>query len=149
MIGQILGGRYELKEIIGDGGMSTVYKAHCRVLDRIVAVKVLRSEFSRDAGFVERFNIEAQAVGKINHPNIVNIFDVGQDGNVHYIVMEYVEGKCLKDLIVEQGQHSGGNSSGYYGDGAGRSASCPRKRYNPPGYQASEYSHYQYWNGLK
>lgn len=103
MIGQVLGERYELKEIIGDGGMSTVYKGHCQVLDRVVAVKILKPEFSRDAVFVERFKTEALAVARISHPNIVNIFDVGQEGDVYYIVMECVEGKSLKELIQEKG----------------------------------------------
>lgn len=103
MIGQVLGERYELQEVIGDGGMSTVYKGHCQVLDRVVAIKILKPEFSRDQVFVERFKTEALAVAKISHPNIVNIFDVGQEGDVYYIVMEYVEGKSLKELIQEKG----------------------------------------------
>lgn len=103
MIGQVLGGRYELKEVIGDGGMSTVYRAHCRVLDRTVAIKVLKSEFSKDTVFVERFKTEALAVAKISHPNIVNIFDVGQEDDTYYIVMECVEGQTLKDLIQAEG----------------------------------------------
>ncbi|NMC28264.1 MAG: Stk1 family PASTA domain-containing Ser/Thr kinase, partial [Syntrophomonadaceae bacterium] len=97
-----LGGRYELLEIIGEGGMSTVYKARDRVLDRIVAVKILRSEFASDKGFVEKFKSEALAVASFSHPNIVNIYDVGQENDVHYIVMEFVDGKTLKEIIREQ-----------------------------------------------
>ena len=95
----ILGGRYELLEIIGEGGMARVYKAHCRILDRIVAVKILKEEFSRDKSFVEKFKTEALSAARINHPNIVNIYDVGQEGDIYYIVMEMVEGKTLKEII--------------------------------------------------
>lgn len=99
MLGTILGNRYELLEQVGEGGMATVYKARCRILDRIVAVKVLKEEYSRDAGFVQKFRTEAQAAARLSHPNIVNIFDVGQDNDIYFIVMEYVEGETLKDLI--------------------------------------------------
>ena len=102
MNGTTLGGRYELIEIIGEGGMSTVYKARDRILDRIVAVKVLKDEFSKDKGFVEKFKTEALSAASISHPNIVNIYDVGQENDVHYIVMEYVDGKTLKDIIRNQ-----------------------------------------------
>ncbi|HRW12920.1 MAG TPA: protein kinase [Syntrophomonas sp.] len=95
----ILGGRYELLEIIGEGGMAKVYKAHCRILDRIVAIKVLKEEYSCDQGFVEKFKTEALSAARINHPNIVNIYDVGQEGDIYYIVMELVEGKTLKEII--------------------------------------------------
>jgi len=97
-----LGSRYELIEIIGEGGMSTVFKARDRILDRIVAVKLLKDEFSKDKGFVEKFKTEALSAASISHPNIVNIYDVGQEKDVHYIVMEYVDGKTLKDVIRKQ-----------------------------------------------
>jgi serine/threonine-protein kinase len=100
--GTVLGGRYELIEIIGEGGMATVYKARDRVLDRIVAVKILKDEFSRDKNFVEKFKTEALSAARISHPNIVNIYDVGQENNIHYIVMELVDGKTLKDMIRSQ-----------------------------------------------
>ncbi|MDR1617304.1 MAG: Stk1 family PASTA domain-containing Ser/Thr kinase [Syntrophomonadaceae bacterium] len=99
MIGINLGGRYELLELIGEGGMAVVYKAHCQVLDRIVAVKILKDEFSKDAGFVEKFRTEALAAAQLSHPNIMSIYDVGQDNDVYYIVMEYIEGMNLKELI--------------------------------------------------
>ncbi|MDD3363592.1 MAG: protein kinase [Syntrophomonas sp.] len=102
MNGTVLGGRYELIEIIGEGGMSTVYKARDRVLDRIVAVKILKDEFSRDKNFVEKFKTEALSAARISHPNIVNIYDVGQENDIHYIVMELVDGKTLKDMIRSQ-----------------------------------------------
>lgn len=102
MEGMVLGNRYELLEKIGEGGMATVYKARCQILDRIVAVKILKEEFSFNKSFVEKFKIEAMAAARITHPNIVNIYDVGQQGDVYYIVMEYVEGRSLKEIISEQ-----------------------------------------------
>jgi serine/threonine-protein kinase len=82
--------------------MATVYKAHCRILDRIVAVKVLNSDLANDPSLVGRFKSEALAAARLSHPNLVNIFDVGEDAGVHYIVMECVEGKTLKDYIKER-----------------------------------------------
>lgn len=104
MEGQILGSRYELIEKIGGGGMALVYKAKCRLLNRYVAVKILRPEFTNDEEFVKRFRIEAQAAASLSHPNIVSIYDVGCDGNVHYIVMEYIDGITLKKYISQKGQ---------------------------------------------
>ncbi|HEY9059511.1 MAG TPA: Stk1 family PASTA domain-containing Ser/Thr kinase [Pseudobacteroides sp.] len=103
MEGQILGNRYELIEKIGGGGMALVYKAKCSLLNRFVAVKILRQEFTNDQEFVKRFRIEAQSAASLSYPNIVSIYDVGQDGNIHYIVMEYIEGVTLKDYIEEKG----------------------------------------------
>ncbi len=102
MVGTVLGGRYELQEKIGEGGMANVYTAHCRILDRIVAVKILKEEFSQDKNFVNKFRTEALAAASLSHPNIVNIFDVGQEDGIHYIVMEYVEGQTLQDIINDQ-----------------------------------------------
>lgn len=99
---KILGNRYELLEKIGEGGMSYVYKARCQILDRIVAIKILKEEYSNDHAFVNRFRTEAMAAARLSHPNIVNIYDVGEQGDVYYIVMEYVEGKTLKELIAEE-----------------------------------------------
>ncbi|MEN6349006.1 MAG: protein kinase [Syntrophomonas sp.] len=98
----VLGDRYELLEKIGEGGMASLYKARCRTLDRIVAVKILKPEFLNDRSFVEKFNTEALAAGQLSHPNIVNIYDVGQQDDIYYIVMEYVEGKTLKEIIDEE-----------------------------------------------
>lgn len=103
MEGQLLGNRYELIERIGGGGMAVVYKARCRLLNRYVAVKILRTEFTDDEEFVKRFRIEAQAAASLSHPNIVPIFDVGHDNNIHYIVMEYVDGITLKEYIRQMG----------------------------------------------
>ncbi len=99
MEGQILGNRYELIEKIGGGGMALVYKARCNLLNRYVAVKILRSEFTNDEEFVKRFRIEAQSAASLSHPNIVSIYDVGRENNIHYIVMEYVDGVTLKEYI--------------------------------------------------
>lgn len=102
MIGKVLGNRYEIIEKIGTGGMSIVYKAKCRLLNRFVAVKILRDEFADNAEFIKRFKIEAQAAASLSHPNIVSIYDVGNQDNLNYIVMEYVDGVTLKEYITEK-----------------------------------------------
>ena len=101
--GRLIGNRYEILEKIGNGGMATVYKARCHVLNRNVAVKVLKEEFTTDAEFVKRFNIEAQSAASLSHPNIVSIYDVGNEGDIYYIVMELVQGKTLKEIITDEG----------------------------------------------
>ncbi len=98
----VLGDRYELMDKIGEGGMASVYRARCRTLDRIVAVKILKEELLNDKSFVEKFNTEALSAAQLSHPNIVNVFDVGQQEQLYYIVMEYVEGKSLKELLDEE-----------------------------------------------
>ncbi|NLJ32970.1 MAG: Stk1 family PASTA domain-containing Ser/Thr kinase [Firmicutes bacterium] len=103
MKGRILGARYELLERLGGGGMAIVYKAHCHVLDRLVAIKFLREEFLYDEDFVRRFRREARAAAALSHPNIVGIYDVGQEGDQQYIVMEYVQGQNLKDYLRTRG----------------------------------------------
>jgi len=102
MIGHELGGRYEIIERIGGGGMALVYRAHDILLNRNVAVKILRQQFVHDEEFVRRFNREAQAAASLSHPNIVSVYDVGQQDDTHYIVMEYVEGRNLNDIIKER-----------------------------------------------
>ena len=99
----ILGNRYEIIKKIGDGGMAFVYKAKDILLNRIVAVKVLRPEFVDDDEFLGKFKREAEAVASLSHPNIVNVYDVGEEGKVHYIVMEYVDGQNLKEIIKNEG----------------------------------------------
>ena len=99
----ILGNRYQIIRKIGDGGMAFVYQAKDKLLNRIVAVKVLRPEFADDAEFLAKFKREAEAVANITHPNIVNVYDVGQEDKVHYIVMEYVDGQNLKEIIKNEG----------------------------------------------
>ena len=103
MIGEILGNRYELLEQIGEGGMSIVYKARCNKLNRFVAVKILKNEFADNEEIVKKFKIEATAIATLSHSNIVNVLDVGSQDNMNYIVMEYVSGKTLKDVIKEFG----------------------------------------------
>ena len=101
--GKILGNRYEILEIIGKGGMATVYKAQDKMLKRYVAIKVLREEFTTDEEFIKRFNTEAQSAASLTHPNIVSIYDVGIENNIYYIVMELIQGKTLKQIIDEDG----------------------------------------------
>jgi beta-lactam-binding protein with PASTA domain/tRNA A-37 threonylcarbamoyl transferase component Bud32 len=103
MIGQLLGNRYEIIAKLGSGGMAHVYRARCTVLNRIVTVKVMRKELAEDKDFVHRFQIEAQAVALLSHPNIVSIYDVGEENGLPYLVMEYVEGDNLKEIIRQKG----------------------------------------------
>jgi len=103
MSSRILAGRYELLEKIGDGGMAVVYKARCRLLNRFVAIKILKPEFTKDLKFIENFRRESQSAASLTHPNIVNIYDVGKEGNIHYIVMELIEGQVLSDIIKNEG----------------------------------------------
>ena len=103
MIGEKLVNRYEILEKVGDGGMALVYRAKDTLLNRIVAVKVLRDQFSSDMEFVERFRREAQSAASLSHPNVVNIYDVGQTDTAHFIVMEYVQGQNLSAVIREKG----------------------------------------------
>jgi len=101
MSSRLLSGRYELLEKIGDGGMAVVYKGKDRLLNRFIAIKILRPEFTKDASFVENFKRESQAAAGLSHPNIVSVYDVGKEGNINYIVMELVEGRNLSDIIAE------------------------------------------------
>jgi serine/threonine protein kinase len=103
VIGKVLGNRYEIIEKIGGGGMALVYKAKCRLLNRFVAVKILRAEFTEDEEFVKKFKRESQAAASLSHPNIVGIYDVGMEDNIYYIVMEYIKGQTLKELIRQKG----------------------------------------------
>jgi serine/threonine-protein kinase len=103
VIGRLLGKRYEILERIGGGGMAVVYRARCTYLNRTVAIKVLRPQFTTDEEFVRRFRREAEAAASLSHPNIVSVYDVGQEDGTHYIVMEYVAGRTLKDLIRARG----------------------------------------------
>lgn len=100
---KVLAGRYELLERIGEGGMSVVYKAKDKLLNRFVAIKILKPEFINDHKFIDSFRRESQAAASMTHPNIVNIYDVGKEGNIHYIVMELIEGTALSDCIKDEG----------------------------------------------
>ncbi|MBR5981446.1 MAG: Stk1 family PASTA domain-containing Ser/Thr kinase [Firmicutes bacterium] len=100
---RILAGRYELLEKIGEGGMAVVFKARDRLLSRFVAIKILRPEYTKDTMFIESFRRESQIAAGLVHPNIVNVYDVGKEGNIYYIVMELIEGRPLSDIIKEEG----------------------------------------------
>ncbi len=103
MIGSTISGRYVVQAIVGTGGMAVVYRAYDQKANRVVAIKVLRPEFESDEEFVRRFSREAEAASKVSHENIVNMLDVGTDGDLRYIVMEYVDGTTLKELIRQRG----------------------------------------------
>lgn len=103
-LGMYLQDRYEILDQIGSGGMSEVYRAKCHKLNRLVAIKVLKEEFSLDSNFVSKFKMEAQAAASLSHPNIVSVYDVVDDGDLHYIVMELIEGITLKSYILKKGQ---------------------------------------------
>lgn len=108
MIGRRLGGRYEVLEKVGGGGMALVYKARDTFLNRTVAVKLLRPQYAEDEEFLGRFRREAQSAARLSHPNVVNVYDVGQEGSSHYIVMEFIEGSTLKQLVKNNGPLSSG-----------------------------------------
>ncbi len=101
--GKVIGSRYEIIQKVGNGGMAIVYKARDMVLNRFVAVKVLRDEFTTDEEFIKRFETEAQSAARLTHANIVSIYDVGVDNGIYFIVMELIQGKTLKEIIVEEG----------------------------------------------
>ncbi|MBR6220942.1 MAG: protein kinase [Clostridia bacterium] len=103
MIGRVISGRYVVQAVVGTGGMAVVYRAFDQKKNRIVAIKVLRPEYESDEEFVRRFSREAEAASKVSHENIVNMLDVGIDGDLRYIVMEYVDGQTLKDMIRQRG----------------------------------------------
>ena len=103
MVGEVLSDRYELEELVGTGGMSSVYRAHDRLLDRKVALKVLHEQYTDDEEYVERFRREARAVAALSHPNIVTVIDRGEHGGRQFIVFEYVAGENLKQLINRRG----------------------------------------------
>ena len=104
--GIVLGERYEIISRVGSGGMADVYKARDHKLSRLVAVKVMKAEFREDTSFVTKFQKEAQAAARLSHPNVVNVFDVGEDRGLYYIVMELVEGITLKNYITKKGKLS-------------------------------------------
>ncbi len=103
MIGKVIGGRYEIIEKLGEGGMANVYKAKCKILKRFISIKILKSELTNDDEFVRKFKDEAMEVAKLSDNNIVKVYDIGEEDNLHYIVMEYIDGKTLKEYIAEQG----------------------------------------------
>src|SRR5207248_11755701 len=100
MVGDVIAGRYELVELVGTGGMSSVYRAHDRLLERHVALKILHAQYTGDDEFVERFKREARSVAQLSHPNIVTVIDRGEDAGRQFIVFEYIDGENLKELVV-------------------------------------------------
>jgi serine/threonine-protein kinase len=103
VVGELIAGRYELEQIVGSGGMATVYRAHDRLLERAVALKILHEQFTQDPDALERFGREARAVAQLAHPNIVTVIDRGEDGGRPYIVFEYIGGENLKQLVAREG----------------------------------------------
>ncbi|MCX7884348.1 MAG: Stk1 family PASTA domain-containing Ser/Thr kinase [Caloramator sp.] len=104
LLGKILGGRYIILEKIGEGGMALVYKARCQLLNRYVAIKILKPEFTSDEEFIKKFKRESLSAASLSHPNIVSIYDVGEEDGIYYIVMELIQGKTLKEHIKENGK---------------------------------------------
>src|SRR6266581_8323931 len=104
MDGTVLSDRYRLDDLLGQGGMAQVYRGTDTVLGRTVAIKVLGPQYARDQAFVERFRREAQAAARLNHPGVVSVYDTGSDKDIHYIVMEYVDGKTLHQVLQEEGR---------------------------------------------
>ena len=102
-VGELIAGRYELEELVGEGGMSSVYRAHDVVLERRVALKVLHEHFSHDAEYVERFRREARAIARLAHPHVVTVIDRGEWKGRQFIVFEHVEGETLKEVVVRVG----------------------------------------------
>ena len=102
-IGRLLDNRYEIMDIIGTGGMAVVYKARDHRLNRLVAIKILKDDYSHDAEFRRRFHAESQAIAMLNHPNIVSVYDVSTTGDADYIVMELVDGITLKQYMERRG----------------------------------------------
>src|SRR5437870_494261 len=101
---RMLGGRYRIEALLGQGGMAQVYRGEDTVLNRPVAIKVLAQQYAKDPAFVQRFRREAQAAAKLNHANVVGVYDTGSDDGTHYIVMEYVEGRTLADFLGKGGK---------------------------------------------
>ena len=102
-IGRLLDNRYEILEVIGTGGMAVVYKARCHRLNRLVAIKILKDDYSQDEEFRRRFHAESQAVAMVSHPNIVSVYDVSSSEEADYIVMELIDGISLKQYMEKKG----------------------------------------------
>ena len=103
-IGKFIGNRYEILNKIGEGGMAMVYKARCHVLNRLVAIKILKDEFVNDSDFIVKFKNEALSAASLNQQNIISVYDVSEENKVPFIVMEYVEGENIKEIIQKKGK---------------------------------------------
>ena len=151
-IGKMLDNRYEILERIGTGGMAIVYKAKCHRLNRLVAIKILKSDLAQNEEFRRRFNAESQAVAQLSHPNIVSVYDVSHGGTADYIVMELIDGITLKQYMETKGTLNWketlhfamqiateleGSTSLHHPDHAGPQPR-PQPRYHPSGHQAPE-----------
>ena len=136
--GGVIGGRYEIGRQLGAGGMARVYLAHDRLLDREVAIKVLADRYAADPAFVERFRREASAAAGLNHPNIVSVYDRGEADGSYYIVMEYLDGPDLKQVLRRRGQPAARRGGRRRAADPGRAARRPPPRRHPPRHQAAE-----------
>ena len=137
-LGMLLEGRYELLECIGSGGMAVVYRAMDNRLNRYVAVKIMRQEFADNVKFRQRFQTESHAIAKLNHPNVVNVFDVSHTDNVEYIVMELVNGQTLKQYMRTKKRLGVRETLNFHPD-CQRPLPRPCQRDRSPGYQATEH----------
>ena len=138
MVGELIADRYELEELVGTGGMSSVYRAHDRLLERDVALKILHEQFTADGDYVERFRREARAVAQLSHPNIVTVIDRGEQDGRQFIVFEYVDGENLKKLIEREGPLPEREAIELALQVAPRSRLRARARARPPRRQAAE-----------
>ena len=137
VVGETVAGRYELEEVVGHGGMSTVYRAHDSLLERNVALKFLHEQYNEDDDFVERFKREARSVAQLQHPNIVTVIDRGEEDGRQYIVFEYIDGENLKELVVRRGRLGRRCARGGDRDRT-RAGFRPRPRAGPPRREAAE-----------
>ena len=138
-IGKMLDNRYEILERIGTGGMAVVYKAKCHRLNRLVAIKILKSDLAQDEEFRRRFNAESQAVAQLSHPNIVSVYDVSRGGDMEYIVMELIDGITLKQYMEKRGQLNWRESLHFITQIMRGSQPRPQPGHHPPGHQAPEH----------
>ena len=136
-------GRYELSHLVARGGMAEVYRAHDQLLDRPVALKVLFPELSVDRSFVERFRREAQAAANLSHPNIVPVFDWGEDGGTYFIVMEFVDGRALSSILRTAGPLHPDRAAEIAADVAGSARLRPPPRRGAPRRQAGQRAHHR------
>ena len=113
MVGELIAGRYELEKLVGSGGMSNVFRAHDRLLERTVALKILHEQYTRDEDYVERFRREARAVAQLTHPNIVTVIDRGEQEGRQFIVFEYIDGENLKELPRTEARSTFGEAIGF------------------------------------